>query len=224
MLQATLWTDCFFGMLAGYGARGGILVASTLCDWLVTINSMGVAAAFYVVFVDPAVQIRQRRQKRQQNCCSHDCRRRRRARRLVIPGDTDMLESAHPLHGSDGDFASDKFLGDGGDGSGDVHGSRNESGRAEEQVKGGFSGLLGDVAQINPNLWPTRATLISLAKFPRRVEWIKTLRRARAFRYAYGTCPKGQWISGRENTAQCAVVALVVFLSYAASFSLICTP
>lgn len=218
VLQATLWTDCFLGMLTGYGARSGILVAATLYKWLVVFNALGATAAVFVVFVDPALQARQRRRRRQQARRSRG-HGRHRARPPSMPVGTGMFENAHPIHGNDGALPNDKILGGGGGG-----------GKAGEQVKGEYSGVLVDDSHINPNLWPTRATLVSLAKSPRRVEWIKMVRRAREFRYTCETCPEGQFLLGRENTAKvfryrCSHRVFVAEpMNYAAVFSLICAP
>lgn len=48
-----------------------------------------------------------------------------------------------------------------------------------------------DAVVVHPDRWPTRATLASLARLPRRREWVDAIRKAKEFRFRCETCPKG---------------------------------
>lgn len=49
VLLATLWCTCFLGMLKGYGAKSGALVAQSQYFWLLSISSVGCLAAIIAV-------------------------------------------------------------------------------------------------------------------------------------------------------------------------------
>lgn len=49
---------------------------------------------------------------------------------------------------------------------------------------------------VNPDQWPTRATLASLLTMPKRVEWIEVVRRAEEFRCVCENCPEGGSVGG----------------------------
>lgn len=179
VLHATLWIDTFMGMMTGYNVRNAMLVARTQYHALSVLNFAGAVAAVGVVAATPIEEALERRRQRRQllavanNPASsaagneRDDYGRKKNDRAAATASVDLKKRR-------GVSASARFR------------DRHVASHADLSY-----GTPGADDVVNPDRWPTRATLAALARLPRRKEWVDAIRKSKDFRFHCEMCPKG---------------------------------
>lgn len=176
-MHATLWLDSLLGMMTGYGVRGAMLVASRQFRLLAITNFVAILAAVAIVTAAPIEEALARRRHRKRLLQS-----RRTNSTAAVPADSASDSDSDVGVQSPADMT-------GGDGGAVLPPIGIDSRRTCGPVAA--TSTATPAALVYPDRWPTYATLIALARTPRRVEWVDAIRRAKEFRFQCEMCPKG---------------------------------
>lgn len=164
-------------MMTGYGVRSAMLVASAQFRLLVALNLIGAVVAVGVVVAFPVEEALERRRRRREH-------REKQKNAIPSPATTPANPITNGPSGSRGEKASPVVDAGGEDArSGGLGSQHDDDTSRSTEIPG--------VVVVDPDRWPTRATLASLARLPRRREWVKAIRKAKEFRFQCEMCPKG---------------------------------
>ena len=195
------------GMMTGYNVRNAMLVARTQYHALSAVNFAGAVAGVAVFIAKPVEEALERRRQRRQllavtNAPSSppanerdDCGKEN-GREQLLTAKVASTSSAAAAKNARDDYsyrnnarhaaaAADQKKHRGGSAGARFHG-RHVASHAD------FSyGTPGADDVVDPDRWPTRATLDAIARLPRRKEWVDAIRKAKDFRFHCEMCPKG---------------------------------
>ena len=217
VLNATLWVDTFMGMMTGYNVRNAMLVARTQYHGLSAINFAGAVFAVGVVIATPVTEALERRRQRRQllaaaknpvhphpsttrdDCGKSDAsqqqqQQQQQQQKQLLSAISAFSPVANTTtnsgkNGSSRPTAAADRQNRGSRGSAGVR-FRQERRHVTSHADVSY-GAAGVDDVVDPDRWPTRATLAALARLPRRKEWVDAIRKSKEFRFHCEMCPKG---------------------------------
>eukprot|EP00752_Nemacystus_decipiens_P006839 g6141.t1 len=167
VLHATLFLDSLLGMMTGYGVRAPFVVHSHQFTILATTNFVAAVLGGGFVISTPI-----------ENALARRRHRKRMLRSTSRPGgsagsdDEALVATSGGEHGNGSTFPA-------------------ASNRRGSHTTPATTTDAAAKELVYPDRWPTRSTLIALAKTPQRREWVDAIRRAKEFRFRCEMCPKG---------------------------------